>query len=373
MTKIVSREISNNILKDFNKGKIIVLVGARQVGKTTLLKNIIPNHLKVLFLNADNPFDRANFNIANYEKLLEQIKTFDVIVIDEAQKIEDVGNILKLLIDNVSTSQQIIATGSSSLNLLSRTSEPLTGRKFVHELYGLSLREIDSGDDIDKYLDEIMVFGSYPEVFLSSGEDKTRLLTEITSSYLYKDILELEQVRNPATISKLLSVIALQLGSEVSLSELSSYVGLDVKTVERYIDLLEKNYVLFRLAPYYTNERKSLTKLNKIYFFDLGIRNALINNFNPLSLRNDVGHLWENFLIVERMKFNKLKFQNPPIFFWKTYDGAEVDYIEQIPPNLNGYEFKWSKDKTAPKSWMEYSGATFENITKHNYRDFVGV
>jgi len=244
----------------------------------------------------------------------------------------------------------------------------------VHELFSLSVREIVPDLNplyLEKELSQILIYGAYPEIYTSNENDKQRLLTEIVSSYLYQDILELEQVRNPATLHKLLSAIALQLGSETSLNELSSLTGLDLKTVERYIDLLEKNYVLFRLPPYYTNRRKTLSKLNKIYFYDVGVRNALINNFNPLDLRNDVGALWENFLIVERMKLRQCKGIYASQYFWRTYDGAEIDLVESREGKLYGYEFKWGRKRSSSKSWLDYPSAQYKLINRENFIELL--
>jgi hypothetical protein len=370
------RKIEDNIKQDFFKGKIIIISGARQVGKTTLVEHILQGYDNLLSLNADDPKDKLNLEGRDFDYLNNFIGDKNVIFIDEAQKIEEIGNTLKLLVDNYGEKKQIIATGSSSLNLLSNTSEPLTGRKYVYELFPLSLGEIYEGKSvlsIDKELELLLVYGTYPAVYSSGIVEKERLLREISKSYLYKDILELEQVKNPAHLDKLLSALALQIGSEVSLSELSNLVGLDLKTVERYIDLLEKNYVIFRLPPYYTNERKVLSKQNKIYFYDIGIRNALINNFNPLSKRNDRGALWENFLIIERMKLNEYTRRYVSKFFWRTYDGAEIDYIEKYADSLDGYEFKWEKEKNAPKSWFEYPNATYKLINKENFKEFLNI
>lgn len=372
----VKRKFEDKIKQDFFQGKIIIISGARQVGKTTLVNHILEGYDNLLSLNADNPKDRLNLEGRDFDYLNNFIGDRDVIFIDEAQRIEEIGNTLKLLVDNYGEEKQIIATGSSSLNLLSNTSEPLTGRKYVYELFPLSLGEIYEGKNmlsLDKELELLLVYGTYPAVYSSGIVAKERLLREISKSYLYKDILELEQVKNPAYLDKLLSALALQLGSEVSLSELSNLVGLDLKTVERYIDLLEKNYVIFRLPPYYTNERKVLSKQNKIYFYDLGIRNALINNFNPLSKRNDRGALWENFLIIERMKLNAYTNRYVSKFFWRTYDGAEIDYIESYADSLDGYEFKWSKIKKAPKSWFEYPNAKYELVNIDNFKEFLKI
>jgi len=264
MEKHIKREIQKSLLGDFFKGKIIIIAGARQVGKTTLVEAILKDKQGLITFNADNPTDREKLEKRDLEQLISIIGDAKIIFIDEAQKVVDIGNTLKLLVDHYGKEKQIIATGSSSLNLLSNTSESLTGRKYVYELYSLSVREICSDKNtlrLEKELSDLLVYGTYPEIYLSSIDNKQRLLTEIASSYLYQDILELEQVRNPETLNKLLSAIALQIGSEVSLSELGKTVNLDLKTVERYIDLLEKNYVLFRLPPYYTNQKKTLSKL----------------------------------------------------------------------------------------------------------------
>lgn len=327
-------------------------------------------------MNADNPTDKSNLQGKDFDYLNNFIADQKIIFIDEAQKIKEIGNTLKLLVDNYGRDKQIIATGSSSLNLLSNTSEPLTGRKYVYELYPLSVGEIFSkkhSSSIDKELELLLIYGMYPAVYTSNIFEKERSLREISKSYLYKDILELEQVKDSACLDTLLSALALQIGSEVSITELSKLVGLDYKTVERYIDLLEKNYVIFRLPPYYTNERKVLSKQNKIYFYDLGIRNALINNFNPLSKRNDKGELWKNFLILERMKLNTYSCRYVKNYFWRTYDGTEVDYIEKHADSLDGYEFKWNKVKSGSRRWLEYPNATYKLVNIDNYKEFLKI
>ncbi|MFH0791718.1 MAG: ATP-binding protein [bacterium] len=374
MSKIVKREIMSGIAGDYFKGKAIIIVGPRQVGKTTLIKSLLHENSDVIEFLGDNPTDRSKLENRDFEKLNQLIGKNKFVFIDEAQKISDIGQTIKLLVDNYKTEKQIIVTGSSSLNLLSNTQEPLTGRKFVYELFGFSLREIFPDMNslkIEKSLADLLIFGSYPEVYLQSGKDRQRILLDITGSYLYKDILELEQIRNPAVLGKLLSALALQIGSLVSLSELSNTIKLDIKTVERYIDLLEKNYVIFRLPPYYTNQRKTISKQNKIYFYDLGIRNALINNFNDIELRNDLGALWENFLVLERLKYRRVNLVNASQYFWRTYDGTEIDLIEQEGGKLRGYEFKWSKRKTSPDGWLKYLNSSYQLITKDNFIDFL--
>ena len=372
----INRTIEESLKRDFFKGKIIILVGPRQVGKTTLINHILENYSSIITFSGDDRKDRNTLAKNSFAFLDNLIGEKKVIFIDEAQKIEEIGNTLKLLVDNYGEEKQIIATGSSSLNLLSNTSEPLTGRKYVYELYPLSVGEIYSQRhplDIDKELESLLIYGTYPDIYKGSLKLKENHLTEIIRSYLYKDILELENVKNSSSLDTLLSALALQIGSEVSLSELSNILNLNLRTVERYIDLLEKNYVIFRLPPYYTNERKVLSKQNKIYFYDLGIRNALINNFNPLARRNDRGVLWENFLIIERMKLNAYTNRYVSNFFWRTYDGAEIDYIEKYADSLDGFEFKWSKVKNAPKSWLEYTNAKYELINMDNFKKFLKI
>jgi len=374
MGNYINREITNGILADFFQGKVIIIAGPRQVGKTTLVESVLAGKEQVVKFVGDNPTDREKLENKDFEQLDRLIGDNRYIFIDEAQKIRNIGQTLKLLVDNYASQKQVIATGSSSLNLLSNTQEPLTGRKYIYELFGFSLREIFKKTEylaIEKALPDLLIYGSYPEVYLKSGKDRERLLVDIAGSYLYKDILELEQVRNPAILSKLLSALALQTGLEVSLSELSSLVGLDLKTIERYIDLLEKNYVIFRLPPYYLNQRKTLSKRNKVFFYDLGIRNALINNFNALDLRSDVGELWENFLILERFKYRRANFVDATQYFWRTYDGAEIDLVEQREGKLFGYEFKWGKERTAPFSWLKNPNSEYKLINKNNFIDFL--
>jgi len=374
MGNYINRETTNGILADFFQGKVIIIAGPRQVGKTTLVESVLAGKEQVVKFVGDNPTDREKLENKDFEQLDRLIGDNRYIFIDEAQKIRNIGQTLKLLVDNYASQKQLIATGSSSLNLLSNTQEPLTGRKYIYELFGFSLREIFKKTEylaIEKALPDLLIYGSYPEVYLKSGKDRERLLVDIAGSYLYKDILELEQVRNPAILSKLLSALALQTGLEVSLSELSSLVGLDLKTIERYIDLLEKNYVIFRLPPYYLNQRKTLSKRNKIFFYDLGIRNALINNFNALDLRSDVGELWENFLILERFKYRRANFVDATQYFWRTYDGAEIDLVEQREGKLFGYEFKWGKERTAPFSWLKNPNSEYKLINKNNFIDFL--
>ncbi|MDP2951532.1 MAG: ATP-binding protein [bacterium] len=370
------RLLKQIIAEKFFQGKIVILAGARQTGKTTLSLELIKNYSKknIRFFNCDNPLDReelANKNIEFLKKLIGEAK---IIFIDKAQKVENIGQTLKLLVDFYKKEKQIIATGSSSLNLLDYTQEPLTGRKFVYHLFPLSLKEIYATGDyltLLKEIEELIVFGSYPEVVSQkSFKAKEDLLGELSSSYIYKDIFGFQEIKGPDFLVKLLKALALQIGSEVSYNELANTLQIDKKTIERYLELLEKSFVIFRLKPFTKNKRREISKLKKIYFYDTGIRNALINNFNFLDKRNDKGALWENFLIAERMKYLSYCKIKKESYFWRTYDGNKIDLIEETSDELKGYEFKW-QDKKQTKfqkyNWLD----SFEIISKKNLKGFV--
>lgn len=374
------RLLKDSILLNLFKGKAIVITGARQTGKTTLSSELVADSKDkkdAIFFNCDNPTDRELLDDRDLEFLIQLVGKAEIIVIDEGQKVKSIGQTLKLLVDLYKDKKQILVTGSSSINLLEGTEEALTGRKYVSVLFPLSLEEIYPDKDMLKVLKELeilLVFGSYPEVETrKSFTDKIDLLKELTSSYLYKDILEFQKVKNSAVIANLLKALAFQVGSEVSYNELSGLIGIDKKTVEHYIDLLEKNFIIFRLPPYTKNKRREISKLRKIYFYDLGIRNALINNFNFINSRNDIGALWENLMIIERLKYQAYHKIYSNNYFWRTYDGSEIDFIEERDGKLFGYEFKWGdrERRRQPQKWLEYAGSSYQVITKKDLVGFV--
>ncbi len=372
-----NRKITPYIQEDFFEGKVLLLIGSRQVGKTTLIKELlstVPSDKKIRTLNLDNNADRDLLSQDSFDALNRVFANDDFIFIDEAQRLASIGMVLKLLVDNYGKTKQIIATGSSSINLLDNTSEPLTGRKFTYHLYPLSLQEIYPDElALKKNLESNLLYGFYPDVVTQkSNEDKIRLLRELSTSYLYKDILEFQDIRNPEVLAKLLQLLALQIGSEVSYSELASKIGIDYKTVERYIDLLEKSFVIYRLSAYSTNKRREVSKNKKIYFYDLGIRNTIIDNFNSPGLRTDIGALWENFLVSERMKYRSYNKIYAKQYFWRTYDDSEIDLVEEHGGKLFGYEFKLSKDKgKIPLSWGKYKGSEYVVINSERLLGFV--
>jgi predicted AAA+ superfamily ATPase len=327
--------------------------------------------------NGENPDDRRELENKGLSNLIHLIDDYKIIFIDEGQKIDTIDQTLKILVDHYKESKQIIVTGSSSLHLLDRTAESLTGRKFVFQLHPLSLEEIYPDKDmlnIKREVEQHLIYGMYPEVVNNITFDrKADFLKEIVSSYLYKDILEFQQIKNSSFISNLLIQLALQVGSEVSYNELSKNLGLSRTTVENYIDILEKNFIIFRLPPYGKNKRREITKLKKIYFYDIGVRNALINNFNPLTDRNDVGALWENFIIAERIKYQSYHKIYSNNYFWRSYDGAEVDFVEERDGKLYGFEIKW-KDQNShriPLGWREYKNSNYTPISRDNLRGFI--
>jgi hypothetical protein len=372
----IKRIIQDQIEKVFFSERIIILYGARQVGKTTLVKKILESSSESsLFLNCDEPDIREALTDKTSTQLKQFIGENRLVVIDEAQRVRNIGLTLKLLVDNF-PNIQIVATGSSSFELSNNIKEPLTGRKIEFHLYPLSIAEllqIYSNIEIKRLLENILRFGLYPKVVTSSTIEMPQIINEISESYLFKDFLEYQNIKKPELLEKLLQALALQIGNEVSYRELSNLLGVDKITIEKYINLLEKAFIVFPLRPFSRNLRKEIGKMRKIYFFDLGIRNSIIKNFNPLNLRNDVGGLWENFLLTERIKFNAAKQRQVNQYFWRTYEKKEIDLVEESAGKLTGYEFKWGKGKAKMHEdfLKTYSGSSIHLINKENFLDFI--
>jgi len=374
---LIPRIIQKRIKKFLFKGKTIIIYGARQVGKTTLVKSIQKEYVKnSAYFNCDEPDVRA----ALMDKTSTEIKNFfgnrKLIILDEAQRVKNIGLTLKLMVDNF-PSTQIIATGSSSFDLSNKIAESLTGRKYEFHLYPFSLTELNdkfSDLEINRLMGKMMIFGMYPVVALLSGdEEKGRELKELAKSYLYKDALQYQNIKNPEILEKLLQALALQIGNEVSYNELAGFLNIDKNTVANYIRILEQAFIIFHLNPFSRNSRNELKKMRKIYFYDVGIRNAIINNFNPLNLRQDVGALWENFMISERLKRNNTG-ENIKSYFWRTKQGQEIDYLEEFAGKISGFELKWKQNKwRAPKIFLEiYPKSSTLLINQNNHKKFWG-
>ncbi len=362
-------------LTSSNKG--ILLYGARQVGKTTLVQQIIGElQLKTLTINADQSRFLDILSSRDLSKIKSLVAGYDLLFLDEAQRIPDIGINLKIILDNLSP-LKVIVTGSSSLDLASKISEPLTGRVWTYRLYPLSffeLRHVYNEAELDVQCEDRLIYGSYPEIFsYVSSTARREYLQNLTDSYLYKDLLDFGGLKNSSKIRDLLKLLAFQVGSQVSLSELGNALEMGKDTVGRYIDFLEKSFVLFRLKGLSRNLRKEVSKMDKIYFYDVGVRNTLIDNHKPIRDRNDAGQLWENFLIVERIKVLAYTQHSAAMYFWRTYTGAELDYVEESGGRLSGYEFKFSSSRLRPPiSWTgSYKNASFSPISRQNYLDFI--
>ena len=371
------RDLQSVIQERCFQGKAIILLGARQVGKTTLLKKIIQEqHVDALYLNCDEPQTISALTNCNLKELQMIVGANKFVVIDEAQKVDNIGLTLKLIVDNM-PDVQVVATGSSAFELRNCLNEPLTGRKFEYQMFPISSNEIYQSSgyiDLKGALETRLIYGSYPDI-LNHANDARELLRMLTDSYLYKDILATDNLRKPDVLDKLLRALAFQVGSEVSYNELAQTVGTDSKTVERYIELLEKCYIIFRLHGLSRNLRNELKKAKKIYFYDNGVRNAVIQQFATLDIRNDAGALWENFFISERIKRNHYQQNYCNTFFWRTKSQLEIDYIEEQNGQMTAFEMKWNPKKanaSIPESFLNsYDVKETVVITPDNYLDYL--
>ena len=373
---MIERKILSVIESRMYRGKAIVLLGPRQVGKTTLL-NILKERTEKPFVywNCDEPDIRKKLTASTSTMLASDIGKAELILIDEAQRVENIGLTVKLIADNM-PDRQIVVTGSSALDLSNSVNEPLTGRKFEYCLLPVSAEEMinhTNATEEKRLLEKRLLFGSYPDVINNPGDER-EILKNIVNSYLYKDIFAFQDVRRPEVIEQLLQAVALQIGSEVSFNELAGLLGLNILTVQRYIDLLEKSYVIFHLRSFSRNVRNELKKSRKIYFYDLGVRNALIGDFKPLALRTDTGALWENYLISERLKHNSYNSFYGKSYFWRTKQQQEIDYIEDTDGVLHAFEFKWNtaKQPNITQTFARnYPQHTYRVINPDNYQSFV--
>ncbi|MBY0544286.1 MAG: ATP-binding protein [Gammaproteobacteria bacterium] len=367
-----------NSLQDYSwSHKVIVILGPRRTGKTTLLNHLLQHEQNYLFVSGEDIDVRSYLESQSITKLKSFIGKHSLLVIDEAQKIAQVGLNLKLIVDHI-PEVRVIVTGSSAFDLAKQVGEPLTGRKITFPMFPLSQLELgplETPAQTRGNLELRLIYGSYPEVILTPDlKAKQAYLHELVSSYLYKDILELEGIRKASHIPQLLQLLALQLGREVSHQELGQQLGMNRRTVERYLDLLEKTFVIINLRGFSRNLRSEVTKMSRYYFYDLGIRNAIINQFNPLSLRSDIGELWENYIVIERLKkqaYHQILSHN---YFWRTYEQQEIDWVEDREGILHGYEIKWQKPSRVkePSAWRTaYPESVFEVIHRDNYLKFI--
>lgn len=369
--------IYDNLDKWLQKGKVVVIYGPRRVGKTTLVNKYLQK-VKVKFLSdsGDNINTRKILSSSDFSQILPYADQADLIFLDEAHLIPGVGQGLKIIVDQ-KPEKKIIATGSSSFDLAGHVGEPLVGRKWTLTLYPLSqfeLKQSFSAFELEQRLPEYLVFGSYPEVLtIGSREQKIKTLQEIANSYLFKDLLTFEGIRGSNFAHRLTQLLAFQIGNQVSLNELAQTLQVNVKTVQRYLDLLEKSFIIRSLTPYSRNLRNEIRSKNKYYFLDNGIRNAVISQFNDLNLRNDVDVLWENFLASERIKFQEYTSLFANNFFWRTWEKKEIDWVEEREGNLFAYEFKWKEKKVKPpKDFLEnYKESVYKVVNKENYLEFI--
>ncbi len=375
---LIRRTIYNSIKSALFKGKAIIIIGARQVGKTTLLKTIAEEYKgQHIYLNCDEPDIREILNEATSTKLKTIFGSNKLILLDEVQRVENIGLTIKLIVDTF-TDIQVVATSSSAIELSEKLNEPLTGRKYDFTLFPISWKEyVDTYGYIEanRNLENRLIYGMYPEIILKAEEQK-ELIKNISESYLFKDIFSYKDLKKPEVLEKLVKALALQIGNLVSYNELSQLVRVDVETVQRYIEILEKSFVIFRLPSFQRNIRNELSKSRKIYFYDLGVRNAIINNFLPLSRRTDFGAMWENFLISERIKHNSNLKVVANYYFWRTHQKQEIDFVEENENELLAFEFSFNpnKKKRIPKTFIKnYPEAKTYIIDKTNFNQFLKI
>ncbi|HEY0899948.1 MAG TPA: ATP-binding protein [Sphingobacteriaceae bacterium] len=371
---MILRTLQNSLSDKLFKGKTIIVTGPRQVGKTTLLKTVL-NGRDYLFLDGDDPLVRSQLTNPNTREIGAILGNAKLAFIDEAQRIENIGITAKIIHDQFKD-VQLLMSGSSAFELRNHTNESLTGRKWEYHLYPVSYEELERSTsflDARKDLVTRLIFGFYPDVINNPGEERS-ILTEITQSYLYKDILAYGNIKKPEVLEKVLRALAFQVGNEVSYNEVAQLVGVDKKTVASYVYLLTLSYIIYPLTSFSRNLRNEIKTNQKIYFFDNGVRNALIQNFNPIELRNDIGALWENFLITERLKRNHYHRIFANRYFWRTTQQQEVDYVEEADGVIRGFEFKWNPKAKAsiPASFVNGYDAEVTKITPENFRDFIG-
>lgn len=376
--ELITRKIEDQILKNLTANKVLILLGPRRVGKTVMLKQVIKRLTEPHILLNGEDFTAQELlgkrSAQHYKSVLGNTK---ILIIDEAQKVPEIGNILKLMVDEIN-GLKVLVTGSSAFDISKITGEPLTGRKktiYMFPTFENEYDQIETPQTKQDHINERLVYGNYPElIHLKDTEDKSEYLKEIVNSYLLKDILTYDNIKNSDKIIKLLRLIAFQVGSEVSYQELGKQLGMSKNTIEKYLDILTKVFVLHRLSGFSRNLRKEVTKSSKWYFYDNGLRNLIIANLNPINIRNDIGQLWENYVISERIKYqtyNRVIVNN---YFWRTYDQQEIDWVEEREGKLFGYEIKWNphKKSRAPKAWLStYEEASFEVINRDNYLEWI--
>lgn len=370
---MIIRDLTSKLKDKLHKGKVIVLIGPRQVGKTTLINSLLSD-IPYLFLDGDDAVVVDTLASANTETLKSIIGSYKYVFIDEVQRIPNIGLKLKIIVDQIKE-VQVIVSGSSAFEINHVTQEPLTGRKFEYHLFPISWNEFEANAGYIKAQQQLelrLLYGMYPDVINNFGNEY-EILKNLVSSYLYKDILSLAGIRKSEVLEKILQALALQVGSEVSYNEIAQLVGVDKNTVNNYIDLLEKSFVIFRLNTFSKNLRNEIKANKKIYFYDNGVRNMLIGNFNVLEFRQDKGALWENFLVSERMKILSYSQSLAKPYFWRTTQQQEIDYIEIEADAVNAFEFKWSPTKKSklPKSFQEAYNPSFLVVNKDNFREFL--